>query len=134
MALKIKNYVTSYGVTYDELYYRIELISYDNTTKEFQYGGAAYVSEEAAKNGVQPIPGDLQFGDCIYNSESIKSDNLIEAAYKRIKYETSLIEGKTDEEIAAHNQQRVQECMALNIPPTGVWKSDYRAFIGAEDC
>ena len=134
MALKLKKFTSSYGVTYENLYYRVESVSYDNTTKMIQFGGAAYISEEAANNGTQPIPGDFQFGDVVYDAEDHKSDNLIEFAYNRIKYEASLVDGKTDEEIEAHNQQVITACMEQNIPPIGVWKVDYKPFIDAEDC
>lgn len=134
MALKLKNFTSSYGVTYPELYYRIESVSYDNTTKQIQFGGAAYISEEAANNGTQPIPGDFQFGDTVYNAEDHKTDNLIEFAYNTIKYEASRVDGKTDEEIQTYNRGVIQECMTQNLPPIGVLKAEYKKFIGAEDC
>ena len=83
MALKIKSYSTDYGLTYTDLYYRVERVSYDNTQKIIRFSGAAYISEETASGGIQPIflepiPGVLQFSDCIYDAEDLKNRETAE--------------------------------------------------------
>lgn len=131
MALRIKKLSAPYGVTYDDVYFKIDSVSYEDSRKKVCFQGLAYVSQEAKEAGCRNIP-DLMLCD-EFDIED-KNANYIEACYLYIKEQAKLLEGRSPESIEVHNKEILNECMSLNIPPTGLLNADYLNFVDAEDC
>ena len=85
----------------------------------------------ALNAGLQFLP-ELQMG--LYFDSMNKLGNLWEDAYNGIKEGAAAVKGKTLAEIEAHNRKRIEECMELDIAPTGTLNADLLMFVDAEDC
>lgn len=131
MALKLKEINTNYGVKYEDLYFRINLVSYNVEWKELSFGGACYISKEAADKGLQPIEGMRISGNFKYDD---KMANLYEAAYNYIKETAANMAGKTRAEIEEENNKEYYKVFNTPNPPQNIQDPNYLNFVDAEDC
>ena len=131
MALKLKKFTTPYGVTYENVYFKIYEVRYNDFDKTVSCETMAWLNEEAKNAGLQFLP-ELQMGLCFDSMN--KLGNLWEDAYNGIKEGAAAVKGKTLAEIEAHNRKRIEECMELDIAPTGTLNADLLMFVDAEDC
>lgn len=131
MALKLKEVSTDYGVNYKDLYFRINLVSYNVEWKELSFNGACYISKEAAENGLQPIEGMRMSGNFSYDD---KMANLYEVAYNYIKDTAESMRGKTKEDIQEENNQEYFKVYNTPNIPQNIQDPNYLNFLDAEDC
>ena len=131
MALRLKKFTTPYGVTYENVYFKIYAAHYNDEEKRVSCECKAWISEEARDAGYSFIP-ELQMG-LSFDSDD-KLGNLWENSYNAIKLGAETVRGKTYEEIEEYNQKIIQECMKKDIPPQGTLNADFLFFVDAEDC
>ena len=133
MALKIKKLHTPYGVTFEDVYVKVNTVSYDDTWEQgiIYIGLLAYLNEDARKAGLEPLPElQAQFNFPSNN----KLGNLWEEAYAFLKRETAKLEGYTEETMEEYNKKRLLECMEANEPPSNMLIPEFLDFVGYEDC
>lgn len=131
MALKLKPFTTSYGVTYQDVYFKIYAAHYNDEEKRVSCECRAWINKEAKEAGYECIP-ELQMG-LSFDSDD-KLGNLWENSYNAIKAGALSVKGKTFQEIEDYNQERIIECMEKDIPPEGTLNPDFLFFVDAEDC
>ena len=131
MALKLKKITTPYGATYENVYFKVHSVAYDDTDGVLYFSCQAWLNEEAKKAGYQFLP-ELQMSfNFILND---KLCNWWEAAYNYIKNETEKVKGHTIDSLEAYNRNRLMECMEQDIAPTEMLLKELLDFVDAEDC
>lgn len=131
MALKVKALAMPYGVEFQDVYFKINRMSYNDENHELYFAGAFYLNEEARQNGLRPIENGVL---CEVMKIEDKTVNLYEYIYNYIKQKAIEVGEMTDEEIAAHNKEIEAAGMAYNGPITDLININYKIFIDAEDC
>lgn len=86
MALKVKKIETSYGLTLENVYFRICMISYVDNAEVLKYKGVFYINEDMrSRDKLKYIDGlDFEGFMCV-SDNTIKSSNLFELSYTHIK-------------------------------------------------
>lgn len=131
MALLVKSITMPYGVEFNDVYFKINRISYNDETKELYFAGAFYLNRATREQGLQPIENGVL---CEVINLEDKTVNIYEYVYNYIKEQAEAISQKTDEEIALHNKQ-IQDASAENGGPiTGLFNPNYKLFKDAIDC
>lgn len=131
MALKVKSLVMPFGVEFNDVYFKINRIAYNDEDELLYFAGVFFINEEARRNGLQPLDTGVL---CETIRIPDKTVNLYECIYNHIKAEAVRVSNMTDEEIAENNNrveallEKDQGCVADKINP------NYRIFKDAEDC
>ena len=111
MALKLQPLRMDYGIEFNDLYFKITLVSYNDELKELSFAGACYVNKEASKDGkTKPIEGLRISGNFPYDK---KDGNWFEDVYKYIKDKASSMKGKKTEQIKAENNEEYVSDMKI---------------------
>ena len=131
MALKLKQIHTPYGAIYKDVYFKVNSVSYDDTTHNIYFSCYAWLNKEAKDEGYDFLP-ELQF-NFNFPSEN-KLGNWWEESYNFIKKEISRVAGYTASEVDNYNQKRLMECMDADEPPTEMLIKELLDFVGCEDC
>lgn len=132
MALKLKTIKTNYGVEYNDLYFKITLVSYNDEDKELSFAGACYISKEASKDdSIKPIEGLRISGNFPYAN---KDGNWYEAVYNYIKEQAKSMEGKTIADVLRENEEEYLKVAGTFDAPKNIKDPNYINFINAEDC
>lgn len=132
MALKLKTIKTDYGVEYNDVYFKITLVSYNDEDKELSFAGACYINEEASRSGsIKPIAGLRISGNFPYSD---KTGNWYEAVYNYIKEQSQLMKGKTIEDVLKENEEEYLKVLGTFDAPQNIKDPNYMNFVDAEDC
>ena len=131
MALKVKALAMPYGVEFNNVYFKINRVSYNDENRELYFAGAFYLNEETRQQGLRPIENGVL---CEVITIEDKTVNLYEYIYNYIKQKAIEVGEMTDEEIAEHNKAVQAAGMAYNGPITDLININYKIFIDAEDC
>lgn len=120
MALKVKKLETPFGLTLENVYFRLNIVSYVDNAEILKYKGVFYVNEDIRNTDKLKSIGGLEFeGYMRVNNSDIKTSNLFELCYEHIKNYAKELDQflKTCEE---------EENPCLNL--------GYLMFLDAEDC
>ena len=131
MALRLKKVTTPYGAVYENVYFKVHSVAYDDTDGILYFSCQAWLNEDAKNKGLQFLP-ELQFNFNFHSAN--KLGNWWQEAYEFIKKETARIEGYTLEEAEEYNQKRLYECMEKDVEPTEMLIKELLDFVGYEDC
>lgn len=132
MALKLQPLRMDYGIEFNDLYFKVTLVSYNDELKELSFAGACYVNKEASKDGkTKPIEGLRISGNFPYDN---KEGNWFEDVYNYIKGKAASMKGKTTEQIQAENDEEYVKAMKVYGVPENIQDPTYLNFVDAEDC
>ena len=131
MALRLKKVTTPYGAVYENVYFKVHSVAYDDTDGILYFSCQAWLNENAKKEGYMFLP-ELQVNFNFYTPN--KLGNWWEEAYEYIKKEVARVEGYTPDEVEEYNQKRLMECMENNEPPTEMLIKEFLDFVGYENC
>ena len=131
MALLVKSITMPYGVEFDNVYFKINRVSYNDENKELYFAGAFYLNQQAREDGLQPIENGIL---CEVITIEDKTVNMYEYIYNYIKTKAIEINEMTEEEIAEHNRQLQLAAGNYGGQISGLVNPNYKLFIDAEDC
>lgn len=121
MALKVKRFETPYGLTLENVYFRICMITYVDNAEVLKYKGVFYVNEDVRnEDKLKYITGEgMDFEGFIHLKEDVKALNLFEYCYNHIKSYAKEVEEKL--KVAKEDEKQF-----IN--------TRYLMFLEAEDC
>lgn len=132
MALKLKPIIMDYGVEFEDLYFKVTLVSYNDELKELSFAGACYLNKAVSKDGItKPIEGLRISGNFPYPN---KNGNWYEAVYNYIKENAAAMKGKTVAQVNAENEEEYLKVLGSFAPPQNIQDPTYLNFVDAEDC
>lgn len=92
MALRVNKDMTT-EIELEGMYFRIDKINFNH--KDFQVTATGYASEQAYKNGAQPVANTKYYTFENYDKKELEQSNVFAFAYKMLK-ETKMLQGVED--------------------------------------
>ena len=127
MGYIVKKVRMTYGFEFENVYFKINRISYNDDNRELYFAGEFYLSKQHQQDGFPPLENSILCEVLILNDKTV---NIYEYVYNYIKEKAEEVVQYTDEYIESYNND-LMENHKNDGPIIGLINKNYALFVDA---